>query len=105
MDEAQAINLLIQSVHKGQAKGAFELMEAYTLAAAVETATKVMNRLQEEAQVKNKANILAEAAIKDATPDVNGEEKSGHESPGAPQLLNEIVVDEKKDKKKDEKKK
>lgn len=101
MDEAQAINLLIQAVHKGQARGSFELMEAYTLAAAVETAQKLVTRLQENQNEVAKAKIIADDAIEKATPKANGEEKPneekepkvGHEAEGAPELLKEIVVD------------
>lgn len=97
MDEAQAVNLLIQAVHKGQAKGSFELMEAYTLAAAVETASKVVERLQKEAVENAKQKILADSKIEEATPPVNGEAKVGHEAPGAPELLKEISVDDEKE--------
>jgi hypothetical protein len=102
MDEAQAIQLLIQATHKGQAAGSFQLMEAYTLAAAVDTATKLAERLTNEQNEKAKSDIIAEAAIEKAAPSANGEKKVGHEAPGAPELLKEIPI---KSEKEDEKKK
>ena len=110
MEESQAINLLIQSVHKAQARGVFELMESYTLAAAVEKADSVAKRLQEAEVEVAKQNIINQAKqeeankkIGEAAPSVNGEAKQGHEAPDAPELLKEISI-EKEEKKEDKKK-
>ena len=106
MEESKAIQLLIQAVHKAQARGTFELMESYTLAAAVETASKLAERLQATEVERAKQQIIADAKKEEQEQNKEGakSEKVGHEAPGSPELLDEIPMQSIKDEKKDKKK-